>query len=54
MTYFSDLLITRANPFEIDIELEVRKIFERETDYTFEFQKNENKYDYDISFLNII
>lgn len=49
MTYFSELLKDRNNPYEIDLELSVRKIFEKNTDYTYEFQKNIDPYGYDIS-----
>lgn len=49
MGYLNELLIDRENPYAIDVELEIRKIFEWETDYTYEFQKNEDPYDYDIS-----
>jgi len=49
MGYLDKLLIDRINPYAIDVELEIRKIFEWETDYTFEFQKNEDPFDYDIS-----
>jgi hypothetical protein len=49
MSYFDGLLKERSSPYEIDVELEVRKLFEKNTDYTFEFQKNDNKYEYDIS-----
>lgn len=49
MGYLDKLLIERENPYAIDVELEIRKIFERETNYIYEFQKNENPYDYDIT-----
>lgn len=49
MSYFEKLLQERISPYEIDVELEVRKLLEKNTDYTFEFQKNDNKYEYDIS-----
>jgi len=49
MGYLDKLLIDRSNPYAIDVELEIRKIFEWETDCTFEFQKNEDPFDYDIS-----
>jgi len=49
MSYFDTLLTTRKNPFEIDVELEIRKILEKNTSYQFEFQKNEDKFSYDIS-----
>jgi len=49
MGYLDKLLIDRTNPYAIDVELEIRKILEKGTDYTYEFQKNENHYDYDIS-----
>jgi hypothetical protein len=45
---FEELLVSRENPFEINVELEIRKIFEYNSDYTFEFQKNEDKYGYDL------
>lgn len=49
MDYFNKLLVSRKNTFEIDVELQVRKILESISDYHFEFQKNEDKYNYDIS-----
>lgn len=49
MGYFDELLKDRNNPYEINLELWIRKLFENKTDYTFEFQKNEDKYGYDLS-----
>lgn len=46
---FNDLLSSRSNPYEIDLELQVRKLFEIKTNYTYEFQKNNDKYGYDIA-----
>lgn len=49
MNYFEQLLIDRKNPYEIDLELVIRKVLETNiTDYTFEFQKNDDPYSYDI------
>ena len=54
--YFAELVADRTHPYEINLELYIRKFFEKNTDYTFEFQKNEDKYGYDLSvfkyFLN--
>ena len=45
---FKDLLISRSNPFEINLELEIRKLFERNTDYRYEIRKNDDKFGYDL------
>jgi len=48
MSYIKELLKDRDNPYEIDLELKVRKIFENNTDYHFEIQKNDNEFGVDL------
>jgi len=48
MGYLETLLQDRVNCFEIDSELMIRKWLENTTDYHYEFQKNDDKYGYDI------
>lgn len=48
MKYLKQLLEDRDNTFEIDLELKIRKLLEHNVDYTFEIQKNNDKYDYDL------
>lgn len=49
LDYFRRLLKDRKNPYQIDLELIIRKILEKNiSDYTFEFQKNDDPYGYDI------
>ena len=46
--YFRELLIDRENAFEINLELEIKRILEFDMDYHNELQKNDNKYNYDL------
>lgn len=48
MSYFDDLLKDRNNPFEINLELKIRKLIENKTDYQFEIHRNDNQYEYDL------
>jgi hypothetical protein len=48
MKYFDELLEDRENPYEINLELKIRKMLEEKTDYTFELQKNSDPYGYDL------
>jgi hypothetical protein len=47
VNYFEGLLVDRKNPYEIDLELMVRKLLEKSTSYEYEIRKND-KYDYDL------
>lgn len=46
--YFERLLGDRGNRFEIETELQLRKIFENKTSHNFEFRKNDDAYGWDI------
>ena len=47
--YFKTHLPDRDNTYEIDLELQARKLIQSKLHHTFELQKNEDKYGYDLS-----
>lgn len=46
--YFTQLLKDRKNPYEIETELRIRKLFENKTGHEFEFRKNDDPFAWDI------
>ena len=54
MNYFENILKDRKDTYEIELELQVRKLFESMTEYIFEFQKNEDIYGYDLSVFKYV
>ena len=48
MTYFKDFLKDRDNPYEIHLELHIRKLLEANTDIDILIDKNEDVYGYDL------
>jgi len=42
------LLKDRGNPYEIELELAIRKMLENNTDLDWEFRKNQDQYGYDL------
>ena len=52
--YFSELLKDRGNPFEIETELRIRKLFENKTGHEFEFRKNDDPFAWDIECFKYI